>query len=598
MRTADDIVALFNERKKAMDPVWRTAHEIQRVLNNEIVLPTPETDDDDRSATPNLILQGVTQNAMRIASTLPGLYFPPIEDGRKNFAARAMERKRVVTGYWQHNRMNILLRRRARHMIAYSGTPIIVRPGTSRDPYPNWQIRHPLTALPAETDNPDDVTPDDCIFAYPRTIGWIKRNIPEAPSALARVGYDRDADLNTKLDILEYHDAEQVTLILLGKDNGQQFSYTDSRGKWTVLQQLPNPAGICWVVFPGRITSDSPQGQFDSVIGAYIQMAKLQSINYMASERGVLPETWFIARPNETPNVTQIPDPRRGVPGEVSGADIQIIQVNPGFQTAPTIDRLEEGIRGAGVPAEFSGMSPTNIRTGARGRAVLSAAIDFNNQEAQEILAVSLEEENKRAILIDKAFHNKEKTWFISWRGQKGNITYTPSTLFTDTNGRDLTIHNVTYSIAGADINTLFQTVAQMQGTGQISRTTAMRINPLVEDPEFERDMSILETLDDSLRDSLAQRSMAGMLPPIVLARLRKVMEEEHISLADAVTKVEEEMREEQATPTAPTDPAAQPGMAAPGEAPPSISPMDPSMSNLEQMLMQLRNTTGAPPNA
>ena len=80
------------------------------------------------------------------------------------------------------------------------------------------------------------------------------------------------------------------------------------------------------------------------------------------------------------------------------------MQTNPGYKTDVALDRLErqERLEGA-IPAEFGGESGTNIRTGRRGESILSATVDFRVQEAQEIFASSLVEEDKIAIAIEKA---------------------------------------------------------------------------------------------------------------------------------------------------------------------------------------------------
>ena len=78
-------------------------------------------------------------------------------------------------------------------------------------------------------------------------------------------------------------------------------------------------------------------------------------------------------------------DTANGLTGEVGGlkgGTLRDSVVNPGFMTNPTIDRLERAQRlTAGIPAEFGGESGSNIRTGRRGEAVLSAVVDFPVQE-------------------------------------------------------------------------------------------------------------------------------------------------------------------------------------------------------------------------
>ena len=47
------------------------------------------------------------------------------------------------------------VRRRARHLVGYGSTPVLIRPG--KDGIPRWEVRDPLTTYPAPSD-PDGVT--------------------------------------------------------------------------------------------------------------------------------------------------------------------------------------------------------------------------------------------------------------------------------------------------------------------------------------------------------------------------------------------------------------------------------------------------------
>jgi hypothetical protein len=214
----------------------------------------------------------------------------------------------------------------------------------------------------------------------------------------------------------------------------------------------------------------------------------------------------------------------------------------------------------AGIPAEFGGESPTNIRTGRRGDAVLSAVVDFPVQEAQRIMARSLQEENEIAINMAKTYAgNKPKSFYVTTKNAKGRVDYTPNTNF------DSTDNVVTYSQAGADINNLVIGGGQRVGMGTMSKRSFMAIDPLVEDPEFEHDSVISEQLEEALLNSIQQQAMEGAIPPADLARIMDLVSTNQMELAGAVEKVQKEAQERQAEQVDAAAPEAQPGLAQPG---------------------------------
>ena len=139
-----------------------------------------------------------------------------------------------------------------------------------------------------------------------------------------------------------------------------------------------------------RINLDHAQGQFDGILGMYQMQARLMALEVIAVQKGVFPDTWLVGRAGETPQIVNPADGLTGEVGVVRGGDLKDMALQPGYMTNPAIDRLERAQRlTAGIPSEFGGESTTNIRTGRRGDAVLSAVVDFPVQEAQRIMAVS-----------------------------------------------------------------------------------------------------------------------------------------------------------------------------------------------------------------
>ena len=285
------------------------------------------------------------------------------------------------------------------------------------------------------------------------------------------------------------------------------------------------------------------------------------ALEVIAVQKGIFPDTWLVGRAGETPQIVNPADGLTGEVGVIRGGDLKDMSLQPGYMTNPAIDRLERAQRlTAGIPAEFGGESSTNIRTGRRGDAVLSAAVDFPVQEAQRIMSRALQEENKIAIDMAKAYAgNKSHSFYITEKNAKGPVEYTPNVNF-ETND-----NIVTYSQAGADINNLVIGGGQRVGMGTMSKRSFMAIDPLVEDPEFEHDAVIAEQLEEALLQSIQQQAMEGSIPPADLARIMSLVANNQKELAEAVEQVQKEAQERQAEQVDAAAPEAQPGLAMPG---------------------------------
>jgi hypothetical protein len=253
-----------------------------------------------------------------------------------------------------------------------------------------------------------------------------------------------------------------------------------------------------------------------------------------------------------------------GLTGEVGvlkGGELKDSTVNPGFMTNPTIDRLERNQRvTAGIPSEFGGESGSNIRTGRRGEAVMSAVVDFPVQEAQRMIAASMEVENKRAIALMKAYAgNKTVSFYVSVKGAKGTVEYTPNKDF------DTDDNRVVFSHPGSDVNDLVIGAGQRIGMGTMSKRSFMAIDPMVEDAEFEHDAVVAEGLEQALLASIQTQASQGQIPPGDLARIAELVRSDRAELAAAVQKVQEEAQERQASEAPPGSPDLMPGIAQPG---------------------------------
>lgn len=604
-RNPDQIISLLSARQRAQGVLMAKMREVKQAYEGEIVIPLPELDQANKPAVANLLHQGLEQMSMRVASVLPDVYYPPVKPGTELSEKRARTRRLANMAWWNQNQMRVKMRRRARWLVGYGACPVVVRPDPRKE-IPLWHLRDPLSTFPAPCIDLDDMTPPDCIFSFTRSLAWLKANYPEHIRPLYKGPEPKGDDV---FELVEYIDAEDVVLLCRGKRpsadpylHGGQV--TETGLSVVELERVPNRIELCPVVIPGRIGLDRRMGQFEGILGMYMLQARLAALEVIAVEKGIFPDTYLVSRPNEMAAFVSGPhDGRTGMVNIIKGGDIREVQTNPGFQTNPTIDRLERGQRlSAGIPAEFGGESTTNVRTGRRGDAILSAVINFPIQEAHELMSEALQLENKIAIRIDKEYFNAPKSFYLAMKGHKGRVDYNPEKDF------ESDVNFVTYSQAGVDLNNLVIGIGQRIGVGTMSKRSAQEMDPLIEDAEIEHDRVVAEALEAAMLGSIQQMAAQGALAPIDVATIMRLVQSDKMELAEAVEEAQRLAQQRQASagpagapdgPVPPGSPEAQMGLgagpegaAAPTEA---VGPPPQSLQNLGQMLNTLRNTSNAP---
>ena len=492
MRTVEEIVELYNQRRTAAGPVHNQMRRVRELANGDVIVPLNELDKNAKASVANLLVQGLDQMSMRVSSTMPTPYFPPVKEGSERAKSSARQRRKAMLSIWDENKMQMKMRRRARHLLGYSQSAVVLKPNF-RTLTPQWTVRNPLDTFAAPVDDPDNMLPDDCIFTFRASASYLMKMYGNEITEKLRMG---KVNSDSRYTMLEYVDADSLQLIVLGAEDNPGLNIAERAGMDALgLEFVPNRTGMPLAVVANRITLDKPRGQFDGVMGMYYTRARLQALTEIAIERGIFPEEYLVARVGENPEILQLADGKNGVLGVVKGGDIQQLQLNPGYKTDTALDRLErqERLEGA-IPAEFGGESGTNIRTGRRGDSVLSATVDYRVQEAQSTFEASLFEEDKIAIAIEKAYWGDvTKTFFIPSRSAVGQENYTPNKIW------ETDFHYVAYSAAGSDVNSLIIGLGQRLGTGLMSKESAREADPLITDPELEHDRIIAEGVESAL---------------------------------------------------------------------------------------------------
>jgi hypothetical protein len=350
----------------------------------------------------------------------------------------------------------------------------------------------PLSTFSAPT-APNELVPSDSILHFKRSWRWLQSHY----YLHTRLPLGKSASPDTMIDCLLYCDDSEMTMIAIAQDgDGEHVGNV-------LLQRVPNLANRPCVVVPARITLERLMGQFDQMIGMYEAQGLLWAMHLQAIKRSIFPETWIQGIPNAQgpPNVIAAANALTGELGIIENGVIQSYHADPSVQTGQTLDRLERNQRQTGgIPAEFGGESPTNVRTARRGQQVSSSQIDFPIQEHQDILAGSLYEENLVAIDTVKAYlPNATKTLLVA--DGDGSVTYTPSETFSSVT------HSVKYSYSGVSADGLVIEGLQRVGAGVLSNEAFMEVDPMVDDPVFEKGRITSEQLEKALLASIQQQA-------------------------------------------------------------------------------------------
>ena len=621
MRSATDVYALYQQRRSEQSPLLNRMQDVASHYHDEIVLPLPELDANERYSVPNLIALGIDQFGMRVASVLPDQTWPALDTSKKTSVQRSVQRRQAAFGWWEASNMKLALRQRARWLVGYSSSPVLVTPNYDTG-MPFYEPRNPAMALPGTKRNRYDVEVPDCLFSY----RWTARDLRERYGAVfmrsGRGGSGQVTD-DTLIDCIEYLDAEQWLLLAVGPANSdlaldpysgraergivnvQVAGKTGNGSPLVVLDDTMHGLGLCPVSVPGRFGLERAMGMMDNLLGTRELQARLMALEILSVERAIFPNEWALLDVAGNSEVVKLADGRSGVVGEVRGGRIETTNVQPGVMTQNTINYLERAQRQNGlIPAEFGGEGATNIRTGRRGDQVLAATVDQSIQEHHELLATSLEHENRIAVAwAKKVFGNRPVSFYVTWPGQKGQIDYTADDLFAESS-RNV----VSYSHAGADISQLIVNTAQMQGTGLISEDTARRMNPLVDDPDFEKQQVLAEKIEQAGLQAFQQAIVSGQVSLDDWSFVADLVQNHNTTLTDAIKQAQQRAQERQASsappgepagPVPPGSPEAQPGLAAgsPAEAgavAPTVAPPGPSQTNLAGLLRALATTSRA----
>lgn len=614
----NQIMAWLAQRKSERGLAFEMMRIISQTYAGHDVIPLREQDRNEPLSAANFLVQGIDQHAWRISRTRAEITYPSTNPGRTRADDLARLKRRVSYGWWDANDMGTIDEKRARHLIAYTRAPVMLRPDMNpkNRTYNSvrWDVRSPLETFSSIPDDSLDIDPDDCIFAYTRSFSWLTQHYPDKAREISTSRADGDKlRKDDPVDIVEYVDDKVRVLVCSGRGQSagmvQEAEYgvngaviynlgqQQGPNHWAVeLTRVANRAGVCPVVIPVRVSLDEAKGQFDDALGIFQLLARVQALNVNAIAKGIYPDTWLVHAPNKTGRIVKMADGLLGKIGEVADGDLKTFVEQPNPQVMGMLNYLERAIRqNALMPAEFQGESPTNVRTDKRGLTVEGATVDYIIAAHQTALERSKRAEIHVAQAIDLAyFRTKKKSIYVDWGGPgiKGRADYRPVDLWTD----DRTVV-VSYNYLGMDANAATVRQGQLLGMKALSIQTIMEQSPdVIADPEMERGRVAADQTDAIIWGQLAQPGAITIPDAAELKRLvRGGMEVE-----DAIAQIQAAAQARQASsgpagtpegPVAPGSPAAQPGIAPPGagqEQPTVNAPVSASLDNFRGSLQEL----------
>jgi hypothetical protein len=151
-------------------------------------------------------------------------------------------------------------------------------------------------------------------------------------------------------------------------------------------------------------------------------------------------------------------------------------------------------------------------------------------------------------------------------------------------------------------VNSLIVGLGQRLGTGLMSKESAREADPLITDPELERDRIVSEGIESALLSSIQAQAADpnGPYQPDDLAYIAEQVASNKLSLYEAIMAAQKRAQKRQAEAVPMQEDGMMPPEAMPGLSPPGMGMEQPVAgpppAGIEGLLAQLGGGGGAPP--
>lgn len=588
-RWQDVAVPVVQQRRRSQSDLVRQCIEIANRYNADIAVPVIGTDSDTATPvlSPALVNEAIDVPAIRASSTNPAIMTPWLADtgAAKD---RATARRKILASTYHRSRWDRGRRRFFRHVAGYAMGAIVVIPDEetrSGVPLARMALRNPLTTY-ADPQNPEDLDlPADVGFVHQLSASALRKRYPrcraEYGGQIPAIGQGQDP-VGELYDVLEWIDDDFVLIGILGRSfsSTRPSANQEPMGNPQLLSWYPNRTGLVPAICPTIITLDKIVSRLTHMIGKADLLSYLWQLDIAQTQKAMAPDRYVIAGDDMEPEIVSNGgrwiDGRTGEVnllkgvrqvGELRGApDPMNLQR---MQALERNARQETGLIGA-VTGETNGYSGS-LRTGRGIDSLMSASVDPAIAELQEIGANALTVLNEAIFAVYATYWPSRKfVVFSGWAGDRGMCTFTPST---DIDTRENLVY---YPLPGTDAYAQTVQLSQMVQAEMMSRNSARRMHPWIDDPEAEERMLSEERIDSLTWQALAQRASQGGIPPIDAAELITQIKK-GLPIEEAIIAADDAARKRQATatdaegapqaqPPVPGAPEAQPGLGTPGE--------------------------------
>lgn len=611
-----EIVDLVLERQDANHVLLNAMIDIRDRYNGEYVLPwfTDESIEDAAIAIPSLVAEAVDNLSMRAGSVLPAIWCPALDPSKqKGTKSRefAEKRRKSIAAGWHESKLSLQLRRLFRHYFGYGTCTLIVQ--DTKDG-PRYQTRDPLTTYP-DLQTAEDLTEHENVaMVYGKSGSWLRARFPQLRKEFGGVISNTESSREAIWDVCEWVDRWEWRVGLLGpRDPNAIDTSAGDTGPQDYSMELwwkPNALGRVPIVTPARVTLDRIVSTISHTIPMIDLMAKLQTLDLVATEKAIFPDRFVIARPGETPMVLSesgtFEDGRTGVINQLKGVEqMGEMRSEPSQSNKVAIDRIERNIRvSSGLVPQMGGETYGALRTGRGIDALMGAAIDPRINEAQETVGMFLEQANEFYLQTMRDEYAGQKFWMFT--GQPGDA----EEFEFDTDRHVETLRNaVSYPIAGADVGSTNIHLGQMLAADAISMRTFRERHPWVLDPVSEERRVQEEALERTAIQALQTQAAQGAVPLEFLALLEEeVRNRGNADIFEAIGQAMRKLREQQVQEAPPPEegqvmaPEAAPGLAAgpnamtqltPGEVGGTIPRPSEDQDNLRRIISALNAGAG-----
>jgi hypothetical protein len=503
----------------------------------------------------NYMQLAADDRAREIGATLPSLACR-VEKGGDPAKAAAEKRERILGGYWEKNNINSgwlsdLGYNAMKGLVAIKVLPDF-REKDKTKRYPCYTILDPLNVYPEPifTRGPN---PHSVIHARMENARKVEKDYG------LTLGWSKDLSNTDKVRLIEFYDDTEITVVA-----EETNVHSGQKKRREIVMQERHEMGRCPVVVSARRTlSGVYMSEFIGGLGVTNTLNRFITMMLDDAYQKVY-----------SPTISyDVENPEEGGPGghliksSKEGTFEWVQAPNQPFTNVQLTRELNASARAANIiPPSRSGDPNESIISAAGISASQSQFVADVRSIQRDQISEAMQAANELAFKADEVwcqpYENGKPSAKPIFSFHSQNENYSPSK---DIGGNYR--NRVVYGMGSGldEINQNVMTIQQLQ-SGLISQLTAMEMSPFVEDPQREKKQMAIEQLDQATFAGLVAQAQQGLLDPRSLASIRRAVESDGTTLADAIETFTQQAPLAPPQPTAPGA-ANAPGIAGAGEA-------------------------------